>query len=148
MIVEALELLGGWAWWVLGLALLAVEVLVPGIFMVWLGLAALIVGVGALFVDWPWQFEVVGFVVLATALAFGGRRWERSRSDTLPPSGINERAQGYLGRVVVLSDAIEHGHGRARVDDTIWRVSGPDLPAGSRVRVTGAKGALLEVEAA
>jgi membrane protein implicated in regulation of membrane protease activity len=48
----------------------------------------------------------------------------------------------------MLLEPISGGYGRARVGDSVWKVSGPELPAGTRVRVTGADGTVLTVEAA
>ncbi|MEF3007260.1 NfeD family protein, partial [Pseudomonas aeruginosa] len=58
-----------------------------------------------------------------------------------------QRGRRYGGRVLVLSEAIVNGIGQVRLEDTVWRVAGPDLPRGSRVRVTGSEGATLRVEA-
>jgi membrane protein implicated in regulation of membrane protease activity len=60
---------------------------------------------------------------------------------------LNRRAEGYVGRVFTLEKPIVDGVGGVRIGDTIWQVSGPDCPAGSRVRVAGADGAKLIVQA-
>ena len=75
MIVEVFEWLGGWAWWVLGLILLAADVLLPGFFLIWFGIAAILIGISALLIDWPWQMQVLGFVVLSGITAMLGRRF-------------------------------------------------------------------------
>ena len=61
---------------------------------------------------------------------------------------LNRRSDALVGRVFTLDKPIMDGSGTVRVDDTIWRVSGPDCPAGSRVKVVRADGASLTVEAA
>ena len=63
MITEIITSLGGWSWWILGLVLLALEVVLPGTFFLWFGVSALIIGISAVLIDWPWQFQLVGFVV-------------------------------------------------------------------------------------
>jgi inner membrane protein len=75
MILDIMETLGGWTWWVLGLALLCVEIVRPGFFFLWFGIAAILIGVSALLVDWPWQMQVAGFVVLSMAIALIARRF-------------------------------------------------------------------------
>ena len=61
---------------------------------------------------------------------------------------LNRRADGYVGRVFTLDKPIVDGVGTVRIDDTVWRVSGPDCPAGSRVKIARADGVSLLVEAA
>ncbi len=75
MIMSWIAALGGWSWWVLGLVLLGAEVLLPGFFFLWFGVAAILIGISALLVDWPWQLQVVGFVVLSAITALVGRRF-------------------------------------------------------------------------
>jgi len=75
------------------------------------------------------------------------RRYVRpdvSKSD-LPD--LNERAQQYIGRSLVVVEAIANGRGKVRVGDTFWQAEGPDVPAGTRVKVTGARGTVLLVVA-
>ncbi|RDE08398.1 NfeD family protein [Pelagibacterium lacus] len=138
-----------WAWIILGLALLALELLVPGVFMVWLGGAAILTGLTVLQVGigWPLQWGLFG--VLSLALVAGWLAYSRYR-DANAPQGtepqLNARTTRLLGRESVLIEPISDGVGRIRVDDTVWRVSGPELPEGTTVRITGARGAVLEVE--
>ncbi|HEX9904050.1 MAG TPA: NfeD family protein [Propylenella sp.] len=148
MILDFIESLGGWSWWVLGLILLGIEVLAPGFFFLWFGIAAILIGVGALLFDWPWQLQVLGFVVLSAITALIGRRFAgQPDGDTADPH-LNLRASRLEGHTFVLSEPIVEGRGRVRVDDTVWQVRGPDAPAGARVKVTGADGAILNVETA
>lgn len=140
----------GWAWLIFGLVLLGVELVVPGVFMVWLGGAALLTGltVFQIGIGWPFQWGLFG--ILSVVLVTGWLAYSRRRHGDTPPSEdpfINARTARLLGRETVLVEAISDGVGRVRIDDTLWRVSGPDLPEGSHVRITGARGGLLEVEA-
>jgi membrane protein implicated in regulation of membrane protease activity len=146
--------LGGWTWMLLGLVLLGLEVVLPGTFMLWFAIAAILTGVVALAADaigWTgvtWQAEAGLFVVLAIVAVIAGRAWmSRRRAEPEDASGLNERALRHVGRRAQLTDAIVDGRGRLDLDDTVWLVSGPDLPAGTTVRITGADGARLRVEA-
>lgn len=139
---------GPWLWIIAGVVLLVLEVLSPGVFMLWLGLAALVVGVLSFLIDWSWQWQGVAFVVLAAA-AFP--IWRRISQRAPPPNDqpfLNQRGEALVGRVFTLEKPIVDGHGTIVVDDTIWRAKGPDLTTGSRVRVARTEGALLIVEAA
>ncbi|MCX5580021.1 NfeD family protein [Kaistia terrae] len=145
MIVEAVRQLGPWSWWILGLLLLGVEVLAPGAFFLWFGIAALLVGTLAMIVSLGWQAQAILFVALALVLVILGRRfYSRERRPGDQPH-LNQRAARFVGSVYPLAEAIQNGHGRIRIDDTTWSVTGPDLPAGTRVRVTGFDGAVLKV---
>ncbi|PZQ19156.1 MAG: hypothetical protein DI565_01880 [Ancylobacter novellus] len=148
MILGFVEALGPWRWMVLGLVLLALELIAPGTLLLWLGMAAIAVGAIALLVDPGWQIEVVAFAVLGLAAAVGW--WFLGRPDNAASSDrpmLNRRAERHVGKVFTLDEPILHGEGRVRIDDTVWRVSGPDLPAGARVRIVAADGAALAVAA-
>jgi membrane protein implicated in regulation of membrane protease activity len=145
MIVGIIETLGGWSWWVLGLILLGAEVLLPGFFFLWFGIAAILIGISALLIDWPWQFQILGFVALSMITALIGRRFAgTSEGETADPL-LNMRADRLQGRTFILSEPIVEGRGRVEIDDSVWQVRGPDAPAGARVVVTGADGTILNV---
>jgi membrane protein implicated in regulation of membrane protease activity len=145
---DLLVKLGAWNWLIAGLVLMVLELLAPGVFLLWLGLAALLVGIITLFADWIWQVQVIAFAAFSLAAVPLWRRLA-TQSSTNPQSVfLNRRSDALVGRVFTLDKPILDGSGTVRVDDTIWRVSGPDCPAGSRVKVVRADGASLTVEAA
>ena len=147
MITQALTQLGNWAWPALGLVLLALELVAPGTFFMWLGLAALAVGAIAFFVDLGWQIELVLFGVLALVFVILGRRYFARRGDNNTDTpGLNARATSFVGRELTLHEPLVDGTGRVKIGDTLWRVEGPDMPAGTRARVTSARGGPLQVD--
>ena len=87
------------------------------------------------------------FAALALAAVLTGRFLSRrpGESGTDQP-WLNRRGAALVGRTFALDQPITGGEGRVRVDDSVWRVIGPDLPAGSRVRVSRIEGATLVVE--
>jgi membrane protein implicated in regulation of membrane protease activity len=140
--------LGAWSWIIAGAILLAFELAVPGAFLMWLGLAAVLVGAISLVIDWSWQWQCVAFAAFAVASV---PLWRRFARKVGPPSDrplLNRRTQALVGRVFTLEQPIVDGVGTVRIDDTVWRVRGPDRPAGSKVRITQADGASLAVEPA
>jgi membrane protein implicated in regulation of membrane protease activity len=137
--------LGVWTWWILGVVLLALELFAPGNVFVWFGIAAILTGILGFFVTLPWQTEALVFVVLAVVLAIAGRRYFAGASKKSEQPLLNERAARLIGQNFVLAEPIVDGQGRLRIDDTNWRVTGPDLPSGTRVRITGNNGAVLLV---
>lgn len=147
--VEFVTSLGIWNWFVIGFVLLAVEVFAPGFFFLWIGISALIIGLSTLLIAWPWQIQLLGFAVLSIASAYLGKRMFGYADDVdSDDPHLNRRGSRLTGRTFRLDEAIEHGSGRIKVDDSIWRVTGPDAPAGATVRVTGVDGATLTVELA
>jgi membrane protein implicated in regulation of membrane protease activity len=146
-IVTYLASLGVWNWFILAGVLLALEVMVPGTFFLWLGLSAAAVGAISLFVVWAWQFQLVAFAILAVISFMVW--WRIGRPETTPVLPfLNKRAEAFVGRVFTLEKPIVGGTGTVRIDDTLWRVAGPDCPAGSRVKVARADAAMLVVEPA
>jgi len=151
MIERIVTELGPWSWWVLGLVLLGAEILLPGVFLIWIGLAAIIVGALSLlfWTDpfWMWQTQILVFAVLSVIAAVLGRRM-MARSGKSDEPLLNQRGESLVGRTATLSEPISEGRGRIRIDDTLWVVSGPDLPVGAQVRVVESTGRELRVEAA
>lgn len=146
MLLELVGGLGAWRWVILGIALLAIELVAPGTVLLWLGLAAIVVGAIAFLGDPGWQTEVLAFGALGLAAAVGW--WFFGRRDNAAVSDrplLNRRAHACVGRVLALDEPIAGGVGRVRIDDTVWRAAGPDLPAGARVRVMAAEGSTLKV---
>jgi len=140
--------LGHWNWFIAAVVLFLIEIMAPGTFMMWLGLAALLVGLISLAVDWSWQVQLIAFAVFAVAAIPAWRHFARKVEPPVDRPFLNRRAEGYVGRVFTLDKPIIDGVGTIRIDDTVWRVSGPDCPAGSRVKIARAEGADLKVEAA
>ncbi|WP_313521934.1 NfeD family protein [Shinella sp.] len=150
MIQRIVTELGPWAWWVLGIVLLILEVMMPGVFLVWIGIAAIVTGALSLILwesaFWTWQVQWLIFAVLSLAAALVGRRIVNARGGSSDQPYLNQRGQSLVGRTATLEQPIAEGRGRIRLDDTMWSVQGPDLPIGARVRVTASNGRDLTVE--
>jgi inner membrane protein len=147
-----MAILGGlefWHWLFLAAVLAAIEALVPGMFFIWFGLAAGLVGLVALvFPGLGWEWEAVLFVILAVAAVFLGRNFVRRNPKQSADPALNRRGERYLGRKFTVETAIVNGRGAIKVDDGVWRAAGPDMPAGRQVKVVGIDGSILKVEAA
>jgi membrane protein implicated in regulation of membrane protease activity len=145
-VIDFLTANGPWAWIVAGLILLALELVVPGGFLLWMGISGLVTGLVVLFqpIAWPLQWLIFGVLSLLTITLWV--RWNRSRPTVSDRPYLNRRADQYVGQEAVLEQPIQQGFGRIVLGDTVWRVSGSDLPAGQRVRITGSNGTVLTVE--
>lgn len=138
--------LGVWNWFIAAGLLLILEILLPGTFMLWFGVAALLVGLISLVVNWSWHFQLVAFVGFAVASIPLWRRIVAKVDGATDQPFLNRRADALVGRMFTLEKPIVDGVGTISVDDTVWRVRGDDIPAGSRVKVTRVDGATVFVE--
>jgi membrane protein implicated in regulation of membrane protease activity len=147
MIASAVASLGAWAWIILGLVLIGLELLAPGVFLIWLGLAAIVTGLLDGAFGLSWQASSLAFAVISVATVVLGRMIGRSsaQSDT-HAALLNQRGQALVGRVFTLETPIKDGEGRIRVDDSSWRVTGADRFAGAKVRVVRVEGSTLVVD--
>jgi inner membrane protein len=138
--------LGGWTWSVIAGVLLLAELILPGIFFMWLALAAAVMGIVDIFVDLAWQIEIAAFAALAVLFVV----FVRPRLHMSPGSvtNLNQRMYDYVGRTYVLDEAIVNGRGKIRIDDTLWMVTGADRGKGEWVKVTAVDGSRLIVEPA
>jgi len=138
-----------WHWWIFAGVLLILELTTPIFVFLWLGFAAAAVGFLLLvFPSLAIEAQLVLFGVLSIIAVFA---WRRYRETHPPPSDqplLNQRGQQYAGRVFTLDHPIVNGVGKVVVDDSTWRVKGPDLPAGTHVRVVGVDGVVFVVESA
>jgi inner membrane protein len=134
------------AWACLALLLIAAEVVAPGVFMLWVGLAAAVVFAVVLLVPGiPLPLQALAFIVLSFAfIALYRRYFAKSGAQTDQPL-LNRRAEQFVGKVFVLESAIVNGYGKIKMGDALWTVTGPELAAGSRVRVTAADSMVLTV---
>ncbi len=138
---------GVWIWWIAAGIMLAIELAAPGVFFLWLALAA--ATVGAIVYVWPleWLYSVPLFAALSLIYVYLGRPYYGRRSTTDQPN-LNQRHYNYVGRTYTLTEPIANGQGKLTIEDTVWDVVGPDIAAGSRVKIAGIEGMVLKVETA
>ncbi len=136
-----------WHWLALGFVLLALEMFLPtGFILLWVGVGAVIVGALAWVLpgmDTGLEFILWGVFSVGAVLAW--RQFKPLSFESERPT-LNRRGYSYVGRTFTLNEPIINGIGKLRVDDSQWRISGPDAPAGLRVRVIEVEGATLKVE--
>jgi len=146
--MQTIAELGAWSWMILAAILFVLELTAPGIFFMWFGLAAVATGLIAFGFDVGWQWQLVWFCLLS--VAFVVIAWKYLRKHPLESERplLNERAARHIGESHDLVDAIVNGRGSVKIGDSIWRVTGPELPQGARVTVVGADGSLLKVVSA
>ena len=135
-----------WAWLTLGLVLAGLEMLVPGVYLIWLAVAALVTGALTFALDLSPPMQIVDFVFLSLIIAFSAKRVLGERPIKSSDPLMNRRGARLVGETAVVVQAIEHGSGRVKLGDSEWIARGPDIAVGERVRVSGSEGAILLVE--
>lgn len=133
-------------WIVAGIILLCAEMLIPGAYLMFLGIAAILTGLLAYAIDISIVWELLFFAVAAIASVYIGKRWFDLYPILSSAPLLNERIAQMIGQTVVVAEAIDGGRGRVRVGDGEWPAAGPDAPAGTRMKITGAEGNCLHVE--
>jgi inner membrane protein len=139
---------GAWNWFIIAVVLLIMETMVPGVHFLWFGLSAIVVGFLGLATGVTWQWQVIAFGIISVLSVFLVRKYARPDAAPSDLPDLNVRGHQYVGRSLVVEQAIQNGRGKVRVGDTLWAAEGPDAPAGARVTVTGARGTVLVVERA
>lgn len=145
--IEFAQSVTWWHWWIAAAALAAVETFIPGAIAIWFAAAAVVVGAVELAVPLPWQLQLVLFGALGLSFIY---LWRRLRPQDYQVGQearpLNQRGSQYVGKVFDVVEPIENGQGKIGVGDTVWLARGPDVPAGTQVRVTAVDGAVLRVE--
>lgn len=136
-----------WYWWVLALMLLAVELVAPGFFFLWMSAAGFVTGcLTFLFPGTPENVQIIEFSVLSIISIGAWRYFAKKYPIETDRPLLNKRGEQYVGRVFNLYEPIENGQGKIKVDDTIWKVHGPDCDIQTKVRVVSVNGTVFEVE--
>ena len=136
-----------WHWMALGVALAAVETVLPGAFFLWLGIAAIATGIVKLvFGGMGWEGQAIVFGVCAVvSTVIWIVLWRRRPIDTDRPE-LNVRGERMIGKQITLEEPLTNGEGTAKVGDTMWRIRGPDFVRGTRVKVVDVEGTVLVVD--
>ena len=136
-----------WHWWVLGIVLVVFEIFAPTAFFLWPALAAGLMGLALLlYPDLPWVPQVLIFAVLSVASIALWRMYLRRHPTKTSRPLLNRRGHQYVGRVFTLDEPVVNGGGKIHVDDSTWKITGDDCPAGTQVEVVGVDGVVLKVE--
>lgn len=136
-----------WGWFVLAAALIGLEMLLPGVFLIWLGMAAAATGLINLLHPLDWPFALLLFAVLGVVFAWIGRRISaRVEARDKDQPFLNRRADALVGQTFTLSEPIVNGEGRIRIGDTVWHIKGPEAGAGARIKVVRVEDGRLVVK--
>lgn len=145
MNLEGLEL--HWVWLILAAILGGAEILAPGVFLIFLAIAAMLTGIAAM-IGLPLFAQLALFPLFALGSVYVGKRWYNRNPVASSDPLLNDRMARHVGQTVVVVSAIEGGTGRVKLGDSVWTARGPDAALGERVKIVGAEGTCLRVEPA
>jgi membrane protein implicated in regulation of membrane protease activity len=134
-------------WLIAAVVLGIVEVAIgANFFLMWCALSALFVAAMAFLFPLTLNSQLIIFSIVTLAVLLGWQKFKPKFMNKQPKTLLNQRANQYLNREFYLEEPIINGFGKVKVDDSSWRVEGPDLPQGTKVIVIGVDGTLLKVE--
>jgi inner membrane protein len=137
----------GWLWAVVGLLLIGAEVVMPGVFLLWLGIAALATGAIAAVLPVSLELQLALFTVTALlSCVVGWLVYRKTGRAARGSNAVNDPHARIVGSIGHVTEPIRDGQGKVRIGDSDWLAEGPDLPAGAAVRVKGLAGTAVTVE--
>ncbi|MCG8324677.1 MAG: NfeD family protein [Thiotrichales bacterium] len=137
-----------WHWFIAAVILIAVEMMIPAAYMLWMGVAAIVVGILMYFIPgMPWLVQVIIFAVVSVVSVIMYKNYMKKNKPATDTPNLNRRSEQYVGRTFTLAEPIVNGVGKVRIGDSMWKVRGDDMEAGKNVKVVDADGVILHVEA-
>ena len=136
-----------WIWWGIGILLLAGEMIIPGVYLLWIGVAGLATGLIAFYMpEMGFDGHGLVFAVFGAASIYIGNRFFYAKFLEAGEPLVNTRGSRHVGKVYVVCAAIVNGRGHVSVADGQWLAEGPDTPVGGKVRVKAVDGTVMVVE--
>lgn len=137
-----------WLWLILAVAFGIAEIVIPGIFLFWIAIAAALTGGVAMLTGIAVPVQIIVFAVLCLIATYAGKRWYRDNPVESQDPLLNDRGARLVGETVMVVETISNGRGRVKVADGVWTAYGPDADSGTQVRIVGVEGTVLRVELA
>jgi membrane protein implicated in regulation of membrane protease activity len=136
----------GWIWAIGGLVLLIAEIVAPGFFLVFIGVAAIATGLFTLLFDLSLAPQFVLFVIYTALAVMVGKRYYAEPDHADQSFKLNDPSLRLMGKTVTVVDPVDDHGGRVRVGDGEWSARGGPAATGERVRVIAVEGNCLMVE--
>jgi len=136
-----------WYWWILAVVLIIIEILAPSFFALWIGIAAFFTGL-LLYImpDLAWDYQVFIFSVLSVLSIVAWRHYYLKSPIATDEPLLNRRGEQYIGRIITLKEPIQDGQGKVRIDDSTWKIEGPDCPVGTKIKIVSLNNVVFQVE--
>jgi len=136
-----------WHWWIAAAVLLTIEILAPTFYALWLAISAALTGVVMFFFpELAWQSQLFIFAVLSVLSTVAFRNYYRKNPIKTDEPLLNRRGEQYVGRVITLKAPIVDGQGKVQIDDSTWKVEGPDCAEGTKIKIISVNNVVFTVE--
>ncbi len=135
-----------WLWLIGGVLLGIAEMVIPGVYLMWIGSAAVLTGVLALLLPIGVTAQFAIFAVTTIAAIYVGRRFLMANPITSADPLLNDKGARLVGTIVTAVEPVDALSGRVKVGDGVWSARGVEAAVGDRLRVTGTDGGVLMVE--
>jgi len=136
-----------WHWWILAAVFMVLEITAPGIFFMWLGIAAIFMGfILFFFPTLTFGMQILVFSIISIVTVAFARIYIKKHPIESEQPLLNQRMAQYIGQIFVLTEPIVKGFGKANIGGSIWSIEGPDCPVNTRVKVIGINGMRFQVE--
>lgn len=145
---ELFNILGEWTWWIVAGVMFVLELITTSFFFLWFGVGAVLTALLMYVVDWGWQGQLAAFTVFSLICLAASRYIAVKRQPESDRPMLNRRDKALVGRKFTLEEPMKNGRGWIRVADSVWQVEGPDLDAGTRVRVASVDSGRVTIERA
>jgi membrane protein implicated in regulation of membrane protease activity len=133
--------------WLIAAALLGIgEIIIPGAFLMWIGIAALITGLAMLVLPLGVALQLAVFAVMSVASVYAGRRVLIRNPIVSADPLLNDRGARLIGEIVTAVTPVDSSQGRVKVGDGVWSARGATAEIGDRLRVIGIERGVLLVE--
>jgi len=136
-----------WHWLILAVVMIILEMLMPGAYLLWMGVSAIFIGaLMYVFPEMVFLVQILIFAMLSVISVVMYRSYRKKNPLVTDEPALNRRGEQYIGRTFTLEEPIMNGAGKIKVDDSTWKISGADMEAGVNVRVVASEGTTLIVE--
>lgn len=135
-----------WYWLTAGAILMGLELMVAGVFLIWIGLGAVVTGLSVLlFPALPLTAQIVVLIVAMLGSVLLGIRVQAKRTNDAA-STLNVGLEQFIGRRVIAVTHFESGRGRIKVEDTTYNAHSTEaVAAGDSVSVVGVENGVFHV---
>lgn len=148
--MEILERIAGlephFHWLILASLLGIGEIIVPGVFLIWIAMAAAVTGIIALVLPIPMAIQLLVFAAVSAMFVYAGRRWYLARGNESTDPMLNDRSARMIGQTVTVVEPVNAYSGRVRVGDSEWPARGSDLPIGATARIVAVTSGIVQIE--
>jgi len=135
-------------WFIFGIVLAITEIVAPGFYLAWVGLAALLTAGATAAFGLNFVAQGLLFTALAFATIWVARAYFQRAPIVSDDPMLNDRSARLVGTVVTAVEPVDASHGRVKVGDSVWSAKGVTAAVGAKLRVTAVDGGVLVVEAA